>query len=145
MHSFKNMVANMTNEELQQTLIERIIQERSAQEKKIVSIVIFYFFILLSVQFCVQKFFPHVYTGVVFRSVFLAILIITLFAYFLFKKTILIRNQRFKNIIKNTFVDMGITESDFSTRKDEIIKIIEPDITNKDRNICILYENLKSL
>jgi hypothetical protein len=40
---------------------------------------------------------------------------------------------------------MGITESDFSTRKDEIIKIIEPDITNKDRNICILYENLKSL
>ena len=80
MHSFKNMVANMTNEELRQVLIERIIQERSAQEKKIVSIVIFYFLILLSAQFCTQKYFPHIYTGIVFRSIFLAILIITLFA-----------------------------------------------------------------
>lgn len=117
MHSFKNMVANMTNEELRQVLIERIIQERSAQERKIVPFVIFYFFILLSVQFCVQKFFPHVYTGVVFRSIFLAILIITLFAYFLSKKTILIRNQRFKNIIKNTFVDMGLLSLIFQQEK----------------------------
>jgi hypothetical protein len=48
------MVANMTNEELRQVLIERIIQERSAQEKKIVPFVIIYFLILLSAQFCTE-------------------------------------------------------------------------------------------
>ncbi len=138
------MVVNMTNEELRQVLIEKISQERSVQEKKIVPFVIVYFLVLLSVQFCTQKYFPHIYTGKVFRSIFLTILVITLFAYFLFKKTILIKNQRFKKVIKNTFTDTGITEADFAARKDEIIKILESDTINKDRNIDILYKNLKS-
>ncbi len=135
----------MTNEELRQRLIEKIQEERTIQEKRFVTIVIFYFLVLLSIQFCVQRFFPSFYKGIIFRSIFLIILTATLAAYFVLKKTFLMKNKGYKNAVKNTFNDAGFTDSDFNVKKDEIISLLEADTsTIRDRNIDILYKNLKS-
>lgn len=135
----------MTNEELRQRLIEKIQEERTIQEKRFVTIVIFYFLVLLSIQFCVQRFFPSFYKGIIFRSIFLIILTATLAAYFVLKKTFLMKNKGYKNAVKNTFNDAGFTDSNFNVKKDEIISLLEADTsTIRDRNIDILYKNLKS-
>lgn len=135
----------MTNEELRQRLIEKIQEERTIQEKRFVTIVIFYFLVLLSIQFCVQRFFLSFYKGIIFRSIFLIILTATLAAYFVLKKTFLMKNKGYKNAVKNTFNDAGFTDSDFNVKKDEIISLLEANTsTIRDRNIDILYKNLKS-
>lgn len=135
----------MTNEELRQRLIEKIQEERTIQEKRFVTIVIFYFLVLLSIQFCVQRFFPSFYKGIIFRSIFLIILTATLAAYFVMKKTFLMKNNGYKNAVKNTFNDAGFADSNFNVKKDEIISLLEADTsTIRDRNIDILYKNLKS-
>lgn len=135
----------MPMDDLQQKLVDKIIEERSVQEKRFVAGVTVYFLILLLIQFCVQHFFPVVYTGVVFRTFFLIVLAATLAIYFFLKKTYLVENKKFKNAIRNVFIDAGINEDDFIVKKEELIKSIESDFMNKDRNIEILYKNLKSL
>ena len=130
------------NKELQEKLIEKIAEERAIQEKKMVTVVIFYFLVLLSVQFCVQRFFPFVYTGIIFRTSFLSVLVVTLVLYFFFKKKVLVENNGFKRGIKDVFAEAGI--KDFEAKKDELINALEPELINKDRNIEILYKNLKS-
>lgn len=135
----------MPMDDLQQKLVDKIIEERSVQEKRFVAGVTAYFLILLLIQFCVQRFFPVVYTGVVFRTFFLIVLAATLAIYFFLKKTYLVENKKFKNVIRNVFIDAGINEDDFIVKKEELIKSIESDFINKDRNIEILYKNLKSL
>lgn len=135
----------MPMDDLQQKLVDKIIEERSVQEKRFVAGVTAYFLILLLIQFCVQRFFPVVYTGVVFRTFFLIVLAATLAIYFFLKKTYLVENKKFKNAIRNIFVETGINEDDFIVKKEELIKSIESDFINKDRNIEILYKNLKSL
>lgn len=132
-------------DDLQQKLVDKIIEERSVQEKRFVAGVTVYFLILLLIQFCVQRFFPVVYTGVVFRTFFLIVLAATLAIYFFLKKTYLVENKKFKNAIRNIFVETGINEDDFIVKKEELIKSIESNFMNKDRNIEILYKNLKSL
>lgn len=135
----------MTIEELRKQLIEKIEEERAIQEKRFVTVVIFYFLILLSAQFCVQRFYPVFYKGIIFRSIFLIILAVTLGAYFTLKKTLLLKNNGYKSALKNAFYDAGFTDSDFNIKKDEIIDLLEADASIiKDRNICILYKNLKS-
>ena len=135
----------MPMDDLQQKLVDKIIEERSVQEKRFVAGVTVYFLILLLIQFCVQRFFPVVYTGVVFSTFFLIVLAATLAIYFFLKKTCLVENKKFKNVIRNVFVETGINEDDFIVKKEELIKSIESDFINKDRNIEILYKNLKSL
>lgn len=135
----------MPMDDLQQKLVDKIIEERSVQEKRFVAGVTAYFLILLLIQFCVQRFFPVVYTGVVFRTFFLIVLVATLAIYFFLKKTYLVENKKFKNAIRNVFIETGINEDDFIVKKEELIKSIESDFINKDRNIEILYKNLKSL
>lgn len=135
----------MPMDDLQQKLVDKIIEERSVQEKRFVAGVTVYFLILLLIQFCVQRFFPVVYTGIVFRTFFLIVLAATLAIYFFLKKTYLVENKKFKNAIRNIFVETGINEDDFIVKKEELIKSIESDFINKDRNIEILYKNLKSL
>lgn len=132
-------------DDLQQKLVDKIIEERSVQEKRFVAGVTVYFLILLLIQFCVQRFFSVVYTGVVFRTFFLIVLAATLAIYFFLKKTYLVENKKFKNVIRNVFIETGINEDDFIVKKEELIKSIESDFINKDRNIEILYKNLKSL
>lgn len=135
----------MTNEELRQYLIERIEKECTAQEKKFVAVVIFYFLALLSIQFSVQRFAPLFYKGIIFRSIFLAILAATLVAYFILKKTFFIKNKGFKKALKNAFCDAGFSDADFNVKKSEIINLLETDTSIiRDRNIDILYKNLKS-
>ncbi|MBO5287761.1 MAG: hypothetical protein J6B11_00055 [Spirochaetales bacterium] len=73
------------------------------------------------------------------------VLAATLAIYFFLKKTYLVENKKFKNVIRNVFVETGINEDDFIVKKEELIKSIESDFINKDRNIEILYKNLKSL
>lgn len=135
----------MTIEELYKQLIEKIEKERAIQEKRFVTIIIFYFLILLSIQFYVQRFFPAFYKGIIFRSIFLIVLAITLVAYFVLKKTFLLKNNGYKSALKNTFYDAGFTDFDFNVKKNEIIDLLETDTsTINDRNIDILYKNLKS-
>lgn len=130
------------NKELQTKLIEKIAEERAIQEKKMVTVVIFYFLILLSVKFCIQRFFPIVYTGIIFRTSFLSVLVVTLVLYFFFKKKVLVENNGFKKVIKDVFAEAGI--EDFEAKKNELINVLEAELMNKDRNIEILYKNLKS-
>ena len=130
------------NKELQTKLIEKIAEERAIQEKKMVTVVIFYFLILLSVQFCIQRFFSIVYTGIIFRTSFLSVLVVTLVLYFFFKKKVLVENNGFKKVIKDVFAEAGI--EDFEAKKNELINVLEAELMNKDRNIEILYKNLKS-
>ena len=130
------------NKELQPKLIEKIAEERAIQEKKMVTVVIFYFLILLSVKFCIQRFFPIVYTGIIFRTSFLSVLVVTLVLYFFFKKKVLVENNGFKKVIKDVFAEAGI--EDFEAKKNELINVLEAELMNKDRNIEILYKNLKS-
>lgn len=130
------------NKELQTKLIEKIAEERAIQEKKMVIVVIFYFLILLSVQFCIQRFFPIVYTGIIFRTSFLSVLVVTLVLYFFFKKKVLVENNGFKKIIKDVFAEAEI--ENFEVKKNELINALEAELASKDRNIEILYKNLKS-
>ena len=130
------------NKELQTKLIEKIAEERAIQEKEMVTVVIFYFLILLSVQFCIQRFFSIVYTGIIFRTSFLSVLVVTLVLYFFFKKKVLVENNGFKKVIKDVFAEAGI--EDFEAKKNELINVLEAELMNKDRNIEILYKNLKS-
>ncbi|MBQ1998066.1 MAG: hypothetical protein II220_01120 [Spirochaetales bacterium] len=130
------------NKELQTKLIEKIAEERAIQEKKMVTVVIFYFLILLSVQFCIQRFFPIVYTGIIFRTSFLSVLVVTLVLYFFFKKKVLVENNGFKKVIKDVFAEAGIEY--FEVKKNELINALEAELASKDRNIEILYKNLKS-
>lgn len=135
----------MTNEELQQNLIEKIREERTVQEKKFVTVVVFYFLVLLSIQFCVQRFAPAFYKGIIFRSIFLTVLTATLATYFILKKTFLMKNNGYKNVLKNAFYDAGFADADFNVKKSEIINLLETDKSIiRDRNIDILYKNLKS-
>lgn len=135
----------MTNEELRQQLIEKIEEERAGQEKRFAAAVIFYFLILLSTQFCIQRLFPIFYKGILFRSIFLIILAATLIMYFVLKKTVLMKNNGYKNALKNTFYNAGFTDFDFNVKKDEIIDLLEANTSIiKDRNIDILHKNLKS-
>ena len=130
------------NNELREKLIEKIMEERVIQEKKMVMVVVVYFLILLSVQFCVQRFFPLVYTGIIFRISFLSVLVITLALYFFFKKKVLVENNGFKKVIKDVFAEAEI--ENINTKKNELINTLEVELINKDRNIEILYKNLKS-
>lgn len=130
------------NKELREKLIEKIAEERAIQEKKMVTVVIFYFLVLLSIQFCVQHFFPLVYTGFIFRTSFLSVLVVTLVLYFFFKKKVLVENNGFKKIIKDVFAEAEI--ENFEVKKNELINALEAELASKDRNIEILYKNLKS-
>ncbi len=130
------------NKELREKFIEKIAEERAIQEKKMVTVVIFYFLVLLSIQFCVQYFFPLVYTGFIFRTSFLSVLVVTLVLYFFFKKKVLVENNGFKKIIKDVFAEAEI--ENFEVKKNELINALEAELASKDRNIEILYKNLKS-
>ena len=52
------------------------------------------------------------------------------------------RGLGFKKIIKDVFAEAEI--ENFDVKKNELINALEAELASKDRNIEILYKNLKS-